>query len=519
MINWLSFFVFLFGFSFSIAHANLLGPARNSRADLTNTLRGSLSYLEDTQIRDRPSRLNCRRDFSGGSGCAGSAKNIEGEWANFIYPLNIVSYMPPEDDLVLIQDSNMFVTSAILYPLYWLSDATGDVDNIRKLALDSIRTYQREDAYSFWPQYQHQKSQEHIVGPLNFPIEKLKESNYGIARTAAKVLGHFIPWVEEWMLQILDTENNKFGMASFFNVPNDADDTSVAMAMITVEAMKGGNAKAVDRGPLETITRYRDVDRVKADARDNWTPKDTGAYLTWLKDENLSVFSDARTGIVPMGVNNVDCVVNANVMFALSLNDMNTAPGFSESATYLANVVETSQWLKQCALYYPQKYTFAYSITRAYRDGGARTPALDLAMNKMMRDLLEQQKRDGSWCSSADGTCHYATAMALVSLLNIGEVRAKGLSLLSAYENALDRGINFLNSAKKRAKVANSKFHHESYQWKPGLFFSAEDYHLGVWRSVALTNAIVIEALAKYLMDYQKSQATLKEWKKTLPVL
>ncbi len=48
--------------------------------------------------------------------------NIEGEWANQIQMLPVIPRIDAEMDRVQLFDSNMFVTTAIAYPLYWVDD-------------------------------------------------------------------------------------------------------------------------------------------------------------------------------------------------------------------------------------------------------------------------------------------------------------------------------------------------------------------------------------------------------------
>ena len=50
-----------------------------------------------------------------------------------------------------------------------------------------------------------------------------------------------------------------------------------------------------------------------------------------------------------------------------------------------------------------------------------------------------------------------------------------------------------------------------AYQWSSGLFFSASFQDLAQWRSRAYTAAIVIEALAKYLLGYDIGEGDLRD--------
>ncbi len=501
--------VLLFGLSLT-AHSGL---AKDIDI-LSKTLSGAMTYLEATQIKPRPGKGNCRFDSSSGDGCRGNDQNITGEWANDIHPLFLRSQKLTGNKL-LIADSNMFVTGAILYPLYWVKDSTGHIDSIRRAALSSIKTYKKGDAYSFWPSYINRRSGESIVGPINLRFDNVDISNSVVAEIASNILGRSMPWVKTWMTTLMNKEVNPDGFASFLNVPNDSDDTSVAMALLSIQAQQDNQSDKLDLSPLLKITEYRDISRSKSDARDFWTPKNSGAYLTWMKDENAPLFGDYPSGVMPLGVNNVDCVVNANVVFALSLNNQKEAAGYSDSLNYLAQVTRTGQWLQNCALYYPQKYTFAYSVTRAYRDGGARSVQMDEAMDQLMLDLLARQDQKGKWCLAPDKSCHYSTALALTSLLNLGENRAIRLHQLKPYSQALVAGFRYLYKVKKDNLdlhiVGETEY---GYTWDSGLFFSAEDYRLGVWRSNALTNALIVEAIAKYKMNYQKSDLNLNQWNK-----
>ncbi len=167
---------------------------------------------------------------------------------------------------------------------------------------------------------------------LNFRVDDYDISSSKMASMASRFLGRFFPWVETWMNEIIDPIKNPSGFESFFNVPNDADDTAMATALLRLE-----NGRTIDATPLHLITRYRDTRRFKFDSRDTWSSKNTGAFLTWLKDENLETFATPNSGVMPMGVNNVDCVVNANVLFSLALNDMKGAPGFRKRALSCGN--------------------------------------------------------------------------------------------------------------------------------------------------------------------------------------
>ena len=126
--------------------------------------------------------------------------------------------------------------------------------------------------------------------------------------------------VKPWIKRCLRDETNFTGGAAFFNVPNDADDSSVAISTRYLHSLRNGRKlSSDDLEVLRLFCLYRDLNRVMEDGRDSYKGKDSGAFLTWLKDENQPTFTTPNTGVIPLGVNNVDAVVNANVLFSFIL--------------------------------------------------------------------------------------------------------------------------------------------------------------------------------------------------------
>ena len=111
----------------------------------------------------------------------------------------------------------------------------------------------------------------------------------------------------------------------------------------------------------------------------------------------------------------------------------------------------------------------------------------------------------------ADALCDLSTALALNTLLNLGEELARSSNCLKQYRQVLEGGIAFLLTKVKYQKAhfkkteqlfsapAKEKF---VATWEDGLFFSSSYWDLSHWRSQSISNAAVLEVFAKYLLAY-----------------
>ena len=232
------------------------------------------------------------------------------------------------------------------------------------------------------------------------------------------------------------------------------------------------------------MSRYRDIDRRWEYPSDGWKKKNSGAFLTWLKDENLDARAsfDTKTGTIPYGVNNVDCVVNANVLFSLGLTGNKSAAGYLESTEVVADAIENKSW-PECGTYYPQNMMFPYAISRAYRDGNVKTERLEKMMGKLLVDIIDMQERLKSahaWGFSGGFDEHGPSlGMGLVTL-NIGEEKLVCL-VYRRYQTAVETAVDYLRLELSKTVCASAllaaKSHYVGTLWKAGTF-SASDWNL-----------------------------------------
>jgi len=272
----------------------------------------------------------------------------------------------------------------------------------------------------------------------------------------------------------------------------------------------------VDPEILACFGKFRDLGRTREDGRDDWKGLNSGAYLTWLAHESRPTFSTPHQGIIPLGVNNVDAVVNANVVYALSLTGRKNAPGYSDAVRIVALAAEKRAW-PAAGLYYPQPMMFPYAATRAFRDGGAQERPMQRAMDCLLADLLQIHEhwarahpfKKGGFPGGTDSSEALATALGLNALLNIGSTTARRLGLEARYQQAVNQSATRLLALARKSTAHDPATRKLSgrrvISWPAGAVFASSFQGLAQWRSEAQTTAIALEALARFAMAYDQA--------------
>jgi hypothetical protein len=236
-------------------------------------------------------------------------------------------------------------------------------------------------------------------------------------------------------LQSLNDHREKESCWRFFgrtrtDIPPDFDDTCCALVALKLHT---GQASAPVFSLLE---RYQDR---------------SGLFYTWIDDAaNRRCFY------------RIDGLVNANILFYATLYGVQ----MPTIVRYLASYIRM-QKLAHLSLYWISESPAAYMITRLYHD--ANVVGLRAAMPELIKYLLVQQSRNGSWGNELD------TALATVSLLNAGY---HGDRLLPAIDCLLQT-------------------QHEDGSWPAAPF--CQDFTPAFYGSASLTTSFCLEALYKYL--------------------
>lgn len=155
--------------------------------------------------------------------------------------------------------------------------------------------------------------------------------------------------------------------------------------------------------------------------------------------------------------NEIDCAVNANVVFALAL-EHRQAP---EAVEYLNRLMAT-RLFDHCSRYYLEPEALFYFVSRAYRDGGVS--GLQPAVRLASEELHKRQRPDGSFGDV--GT----TVFGLLTWLNAGhwdqdveralryvlahQRRDGGWDATATYGRALPFGLTYAFFASKALTTA-----------------------------------------------------------------
>jgi hypothetical protein len=532
----------------------------SSRLDAAyeSTLLGALLWLDDHQVRDRPGRGSSSRDASDvGDGCrqtarlhlpgglsadiptVGSSRGIRNQVGGWESEIHLFPARFPLEGRALVStpDANLFNTAFVTFPCFLFDDSLLPeskrfISRMRRAALENLLAYRRGEAFNFWRVAPGVEGTFPRTGPLNVPMPLLRATAeahrqpdfpaYRAALGRAGVGIHDLPlpplplWIalqaqvagrdrlppEDWIETCLDPRQNPTGIDAFFNIPNDADDTAAMAALLHLAGRPGSGQL------LEILSHHRDLDRAREDGRDAWKGNDTGVFLTWLADEEQPPFSRPENGVIPLAVNNVDAVVNANALHAMALTGRRDLPGYRDAMRLVARCITSRHW-PDAGLYYPQMMILPYAASRAWREGPARGEPLDAAMTVLLRDILDLQDhfarshplKAGAFPGGEDATESLSTALGLTALLNIGQECAQATGEETRYLCAIDRAAAYLMRQAKRHHLSGT------VSWESGLFFSSSFKDLAHWRSEAFTTAMAVEALAKYTLDAERPGA------------
>lgn len=277
----------------------------------------------------------------------------------------------------------------------------------------------------------------------------------------------------------------------FTNVPQDADSTSVTYAARYYHGAMTGTDTRLPRETLNAFTKFRDLGRKAHYYNRGLGVRDSGAFLTWLFDENDPdmphyYFADpARGSRIPFNRNDVDCIVNLNVLRTLALTKNSSSRGRSESCAVLSEVIEKKTYAT-CGIYYPNTYNFGYSMAMADRAG---EKCLRPLSNRVVTYTLRHQDIDGGWYNNDNAEVNdrvQSTAFALYALAQFGDAADPEINL------ALRKGASFLFGSMSVSRDGE-------FYWKGETFFTATAIARSLvdWRSDVFTTSVALGALVR----------------------
>jgi len=542
-------------------------------------LLGNFRYLMESQVDCAGSYESgsyiCNKDIPG-------ARRIQGSWDSYVIPVAVKT--PYSFRFV---DSNLFFTVHTLLPLFSISFEDPALEQQRVDAIHSATTainlFRRNDGYAFWPQVGPSRTQQvNRIGPLNMSPLLLGAQIEIVSRIQDFFRVRLFPSKVQWIEKFLDLDNEATGMDVLFNVPNDTDDTALAIAvnfhfyqnkenperLAEYLSLSKKFASNVDTFENRNRRRYKDYvpeceeiwqaqtsDTARQslfsdrsfltncsldDTREQWRydsyeTKHSGAFLTWLYDENEPIYARPEDGVVLPGQNSVDCYAVANVVYSLALTGMRDdpllRPGYENSCKAITSTIldERDQlrmtsggdasepgpkalW-RSCGLFFPAHMTYPYLVSRAVGDGGAcqDLPAEDqLRFDKAIgvlvdniaaeQDETNNQKQSGQWFEEIDQQTALPTVLGGVSLLNFrhayGDEFERDFQLRGRVEKAISHVL--------RSSELDTLPEGEPLLSIPeGTFFGGgTSDEIAHWRSRSFATAASLELMTKYLIQY-----------------
>lgn len=179
-----------------------------------------------------------------------------------------------------------------------------------------------------------------------------------------------------------------------------------------------------------------------------------GIFRTWLVDFITLIASPKWA----TWSNQVDCVVNANVLFYLGENDETR-----KAINYLNDIIKNNEE-DSCSQHYLDKLSFYYMLSRAYFNG---VSSLSISQGRIIDRVISMQQKDGSFGNGLK------TALAICTLLNFG------------FQNpGMDKAIERI----LRTQMGNGSWERAAFYLGPAPYYGSGE----------LTTAFCIEALVRY---------------------
>jgi len=305
--------------------------------------------------------------------------------------------------------------------------AADDIDSAMDRGLDFLQEsqlgYGEFRTYACWDALMRECSVDSSQFVTTFVVYSLTGFDESEARVMSDKALVYISKQEEpggvWRYYSFRNSNNHV-------LKPDVDDTSAASFLMKRSGIGFGD----NRGLIEANRNGR------------------GVFYTWLGEEPER--------------NNVDCAVNANVLFYFGRDD-------PDVCAYINDAIISGD---NCSVYYPGRLSLFYMVSRALKNN---VTCFDRSRDAIIRTTLAQRMVDGSFGGDLE------TALALNVLLDLGyngeevDLGVKNLVERQATDGSWRRGVFFIDSDHASSSA-------------PTRYFGSEE----------LTTGFAIEALKKY---------------------
>lgn len=192
---------------------------------------------------------------------------------------------------------------------------------------------------------------------------------------------------------------------------------------------------------VRNVSLYTDANRqAEHPLNQQWKEPETGAFMTWAEDEAPLKYPNRIMDLV----NDVDCVVNLNILTALSMYEntisslpLQTRDARQKSCELVQDVIENSKE-DRCATWYTRPSHFYLAYSKAYK-------ADTFCLQKSNELILSRAKARAKYLLEHPNMHAYtelAEYLIILKSLNEKEKRSRLFeALLEAMEHQLKKGI------------------------------------------------------------------------------
>lgn len=334
---------------------------------------------------------------------------------------------------ISIPESNSFMTLQTLILLYEVNQdyKLNDIKNLYELANSQIQNYM-QDA---------NKTNE-LRGTISFwPLIQTDDGK----------------WIRSF-----DTKWYNSSMR-ILNIGNDFDTSSQACSWFY---MLNKNRDFLDSF-VKNVGSYTDKDRkLEHFSNKKWKNKNSGAFLTWAEEE----IPNKPQNRIMDSVNDVDCVVNLNILTALSNyeNNIDTLPlktikARDKSCKLIHNIIKQNKE-SECGTWYTRKSHFDLAFAKAYK-------ADTFCIQEDKDEILSRAKKRARYLLNHPNIGAYteiAEYLIVIKTLNKKRTYISKI-LIKNLENMLRKGIvvkdNYAYLPSKHSLFGGKAFKYFSFNW------------------------------------------------------
>lgn len=362
------------------------------------------------------------------------------------------------------RDANCFVTSMIhnlLAELYIEDSTLVSIPPMLEKSLPAINSFRNGDGFNFFP-------------AMDVPEKLVRKGETEFYPDGMRRASHY-------------NYQNCFILHGF-NIYNDSDDTALGIYANFLSNKIDSSTVPLMSDPDSVLSYFGNYRDVAGSGTNLWNwirghGSETGAYNSWFPHDQdpkaHSLFPEKGKYYLPYGVNDIDCVVNANILGVFAALGADETQEIQAAASWIIEMIQQEK-CGTCAVYYPTGYSLAYAVVKAWNRG---SNVLEPALIPIIKKIIIEQNPDGSWSDRMEGNEVLVSLHALNSLIGLRDVVDEELDTI------ISTGLDFI--------LSKVRYEGKRAWLDGGIVFSGGSLvkRTHVWTSDAYTTVLLLEVL------------------------